>query len=372
MDLIRSIIDFNMKKIKLIIAATVFLACSSTLIAGNEDRAGEAGAAHLLINPWTTSVGWGGANTASVNGLEAMSQNIAGMAFTRKTELLVNHKRYLSGSESSINSFGFSQKLGETNVVGISLMTMNFGDIDVTTEDLPEGGIGTFSPKVSIMNIGFAKAFSNSIYGGLGVKIISESIANVSSRGYAFDAGIRYVTGDNDQVKFGIALKNVGPTMKASGDGLSFTATQDNAGFDVSSSENHRVAEYQLPSLLNIGLSYDFYISPSVDSTSKEITADHRVTVAGNFTSNSFTKDQYRIGLEYSFREMFQLRGGYVLEQNTWFDSAKRTSVYTGPAFGASFIAPLGKKGTTLGIHYGYEMTESFSGTHSIGLRVDL
>ena len=348
------------------------LGYSINLIAGNADRAGEAGASQLLINPWTKSVGWGGANTSSVTGLESMALNIAGMAFTRKTEVLVNHKRYLVGSDIGINSFGLSQRIGEAGVLGISFMSMDFGDIDITTEDLPEGGIGKFSPTFTNIDIGFAKAFSNSIYGGLSVKLISESIANVSTKGYAFDAGIRYVTGDNDQIKFGIALKNVGPTMKASGDGLSFTEENDNAGFDIASTQDHRAASFQLPSLLNIGASYDFYISPKIDSTSKEISADHRVTLAGNFTSNSFTKDQYRFGLEYSFREMFQLRGGYVLEQSTWFDSEKRTSAYTGPAFGASFNAPMGKKGTTLGVHYAYQMTENFSGTHSIGIRLDL
>ena len=66
------------------------------------------------------------------------------------------------------------------------------------------------------------------------------------------------------------------------------------------------------------------------------------------------------------------IRGGYVLEDGTWFSSDKRTSAYTGPAFGASFIAPLGKKGTTFGFHYAYQMTENFSGTHSIGVKLDL
>lgn len=362
----------NMKNLKLSIILLMTLGYSINVIAGNEDRAGEAGASQLLINPWTQSVGWGGANTASVIGLEAMSMNIAGMAFTRKTEVLVNHKRYLSGSGIGVNSFGLSQRVGETGVIGISLMSMSFGDIDRTTVDLPEGDGSTFSPKFTNLDIGYAKSFSNSIYGGLSVKLITESIANVSTKGYAFDAGIRYVTGDNDQIKFGIALKNVGPTMKASGDGLSFDEQNDNAGFDIQSTQDHRAASFQLPSLLNIGASYDFYISPTIDSTSNEISADHKVTLAGNFTSNSFTKDQYRVGLEYSFRSMFELRGGYVLEQGTWFSSEKRTSAYTGPAFGASFIAPFGKNGTTFGIHYAYQMTENFSGTHSIGLRIDL
>jgi len=361
-----------MKKLKLSMMLVMALGYSSIVIGGNEDRAGEAGASQLLINPWTQSVGWGGANTACVTGLEAMGLNIAGMAFTRKTEILINHKRWLVGSDIGINTFGFSQKIGETGVLGVSLMSLDFGEIDITKVDLPEGGIGTFSPKFTNFDIGYAKAFSNSIYGGIGVRIISESIANVSTKGFAFDIGIRYVTGDNDQIKFGIALKNVGPTMKASGDGLSFTEENDHAGFDIASTQDHRAASFQLPSLLNIGGSYDFYISPKVDSTSKEISADHKVTVAGNFTSNSFTKDQYRIGLEYSFRNMFMLRGGYVLEDGTWFSSEKRTSAFTGPAFGASFVAPLGKKGTTFGFHYAYQMTENFSGTHSIGIKLDL
>lgn len=360
-----------MKKIKLILLAFI-TSYSVNVIGGNEDRAGEAGASQLLINPWTQSVGWGGANTASAIGLEAMSLNIAGLAFTKKTELLVNHKRYLVGSEIGINTFGLSQRVGETAVLGLSIMSMDFGNVDITTEDIPEGGIGTFSPKFTVMDIGYAKTFSNSISGGIGIRIVSESIANVSSRGYAFDAGIRYVAGDNDEIKFGIALKNVGPTMKATGDGLSFVETNDNTGNNISSTQNHRAADFQLPSLLNIGLSYDFYISPKMDTTSKEISADHMITGAINFTSNSFTKDQYRFGAEYSFRKMFMLRAGYVLEQGTWFDSEKRTSANKGPAFGASFVAPLGKKGTTFGFHYAYEMTENFSGTHSLGIRLNL
>ena len=362
-----------MKKIKLSITLfTTLLVYSFTLLGGNPDRAGEAGASQMLINPWTRSVGMAGANTASVTGLEAMSLNIAGMAFTKKTELLINHKRYLVGSDININSFGFSQRIGETGVMGLSVMSMNFGDIDITTVDKPEGGIGTFSPSYMNLDVGYAKAFSNSIYGGLSVKVISESISNVSNRGFAFDAGIRYITGENDQIKFGIALKNVGPTMKASGDGLTFQESNDNVGFDVLSTQARRSSPFQLPSLLNIGFSYDFYIGAKVDSATSEISANHKLTAAANFTSNSFTKDQYRLGVEYAFRSMFILRAGYVLEQRTWFDSAKRTSAYTGPTAGVSFVAPLGKSGSTFGLHYAFQATENFDGTHSIGIRLDM
>ncbi len=40
--------------------------------------------------------------------------------------------------------------------------------------------------------------------------MISESISNVRANGVAFDAGIRYLAGDDGRLKFGISLRNVG------------------------------------------------------------------------------------------------------------------------------------------------------------------
>lgn len=359
-----------MKNVKLIIALFLSGLFSLPIFAGNEDRAGEAGASHLLINPWVRSVGFGGANTASAIGLEAMNLNVAGMAYTNKTELMFVTKNLLVGSDTKVSSFGLTQKLGETGVLGVAIMSMNFGDIDITTEDLPEGGIGTFSPSYLNFDIAYAKSFSDRISGGIVVKIISESITNITRRGAAFNAGVKYVTGENDRIKFGISLNNVGPTIGAAGEGLTFTNQDINT--NVTSTQQRRVASYQLPSLLNIGASYDFFLAAVKDSASGSIKANHRITVAGNFTANSFTKDQYRVGVEYGFRNMFMLRAGYVLESTTWFDSNLRTTAYTGPTFGGSVVAPLGKNGSTFGLHYAYQMTERFSGTHSIGVRLDL
>src|SRR6185369_9258244 len=82
---------------------------SGSVFAGNQDRAGQAGATELLINPWARSSGWGGANVAGVHGLDAQFLNVAGTAFTKKTELLFAHTNYLKGAGIGINSFGFSQ-----------------------------------------------------------------------------------------------------------------------------------------------------------------------------------------------------------------------------------------------------------------------
>ncbi|PLW92418.1 MAG: DUF3308 domain-containing protein [Marinilabiliales bacterium] len=332
---------------------------SQNAFAGNEDRAGQAGAGELLIMPFPRSSGWGMSNTSTVKGLEGMFLNVAGTAFTKSTEIMFARTEWLKGSDVNINAFGLTQKVGETGVIGLSVMSMSFGEIQITTVDLPEGGIGTFRP--SFLNIGmsYAKAFSNSIYGGIVIRIVSEAIADVRAQGISIDAGIQYLTGDNENIHFGIALRNIGPPMSFSGDGLSFTASAVSS--DISHTVEERSARYELPALLNIGAAYDFLINDQ-----------HTLTLAGSFTSNSFYKDIYAAGLEYNFKNYFMLRGGFNYEKGM-FDKATSTTAYTGPTAGVTIQVPMNKeKGSMFSIDYSYRTTDPFQGTHCIGARIAL
>jgi len=334
--------------------------------AGNPDRQGSAGAGELLINPWGRSSGWGGAGLASVRGLEAQYSNVAGTAFTRKTELIFARTQWLKGTDININSFGLAQRVGETAVVTIGVTSMSFGDIERTTVENPEGGIGFFSPSFFNFSLSYAKEFSSSIYGGLAFKVISESISDVKATGVAFDAGIQYMTGlkkgQKDNLKFGISLKNVGPTMKYSGDGLSFRDVI--ASNEVDLTIEQRSAKYELPSSLNMGASYDFRFG---GDDSLEIAPMHRITPAFTFSANSFSKDQFRIGVEYAYKTYLMVRAGYV------YEGGESTTFLTGPTAGVTFEIPLGKKsGTTMGIDYSYRDTNPFTGVHTIGARFSL
>ena len=329
--------------------------------AGNPQRAGQAGASELLINPWARSSGWAGANIAGVRGLEGIFSNVAGLAFTEKTELIFSQTQWLKIGDDAvadISSFGFSQKVGESGVLGFSIMSMSFGDIEITTVDLPEGGIGFYSPNFMNIGLSYAKIFSNSIYGGMTVKMISEQISNVGANGVALDAGIQYVTGTEDNLKFGISLKNVGPRMSFTGDGLSFRGIVGDAD-DYKMTVEQRSSELELPALLNIGLSYDINF------------IQHRITGAGTFTSNSFQKDQYRLGGEYSYNEMFMVRLGYTYEDGIRTPST-RTTALRGPSAGFTVELPMGDNGSTFGLDYSYRHTDPFQGSHTIGASINL
>lgn len=331
--------------------------------AGNKQRIGQAGANELLINPWAGSSGWADANSGSISGLEALGLNVAGTALINKTEIGYVNSNWLKGTDISLNAFGFLQKVGDAGALGVYVMSMNLGDIEVTTVESPEGGLGTFNPKFSTIGISYAKEFSNSIYGGVVLKIISGGIADLKTTGVALDAGIQYVTGSQRQLHFGITLRNVGPTMKYTGDGLSFRGVVPPNGVDMT--VEHRSAEFELPTQVKIGLAYDFNFG-----------VGQRITVAGTFTSNSFSKDQMHVGLEYDFKNILILRGGFLYENgiNPFIDDyPQRTTVFTGPTGGVSLRVPLNKEnGSIFSIDYSYRDTDPFQGVHTIGARIIL
>lgn len=331
---------------------------SPLAFAGNPDRQGEAGGYELLLNPWARSAGLHALNASWVSGVEAMNINIAGLSRINKTEFVIGHTRLFEGSGIKINSLGLAQKMGENGAFGISLMSMDFGDIQVTTTNAPEGTGATYSPNFFNLGLSYSHTFDKKVSVGILLRGISESIADVGAFGFALDAGVQYVAGANDNFKFGIALRNMGSPMKFNGEGLSFptTSPQGNPPYPITVAQ--RPAGFELPSTLSIGVSYDFMVGSM-----------HRISPLGNFTANSFSVDQLGGGVEYAFREMFMARVGYR------YDIGLSTSdpthgVYSGLSAGLTIEVPT-KKDTSgkFAMDYAYLATNPFSGTHNFSIR---
>lgn len=351
--------SINKLKNAFVVGAAIFSSFAAT--AGNEDRVGSAGASHMLVNPWARSSALGDAGIANTNGLEGTFTNIAGLAFTKKTQIKFNYSNWLGNAGIAFNSAGIAQRISENDVIAVSVQAMNFGDIPITTVNNPEGDIGFFTPRANIFNVGYARAFSQSIYGGINFKVISENIANLRANGVAIDAGIRYVTGEQDQIKFGITLKNVGPVMRFRGDGLAGQVNYVSTG-NVATLEQ-RSASYEMPALLGIGASYDFIFNEN-----------NKLTAELGFTANSFSSDQYRVGADYKMtneKMAFNIRGGFVYEKNL-FSLENRSNALVGPTAGFSVDALVGENQNALGIEYAARFAGVFGIIHTIGATISL
>ena len=383
-----------------VLVALISVSASNSVLAGNRDRSGQAGASHMLIDPWARTSGMANAGVAEVRGLESVYSNVAGLSFVKRTDFAFNRTHYLVGSNCGINvnAMGFAQHLGKAKdfgTLGISFSSMGFSQVQVTTVAQPEGGLGTYKPSLTTIGIHYAKSFNHFIKGGISLKIINESIADLHATGFAIDAGVQYVAGKFENFKIGVTLKNIGLPMSYKGDGMSFRGRINNTG--VEQTLNVRSAEFEMPSLLAIGVSYDFlwfggeYASMTKEERAEEgLTRDeaqHRLTLAASFTANSYSRDIFAVGLEYGFMRYFMIRAGYSLEN---ISSKKETnengeqelaavlfnsdSFFLGPSVGATVAIPLSKTnvGQNIYIDYAYRFTSKWKGNHLIGIKVSL
>lgn len=333
--------------------------------AGNDQKRGQVGATELQINPWSRSTGWAGANTSMVKGIESMNLNIGGLAHVPGTEAQFTSTKWLAGTDIQINAFGLGQKLGENGgVLGLTVMSMDLGNFKQTTTETPDADIDF---KVSMINLGlgYSKKFSNNIQGGIVLRVVSESVPDASATGVAFDGGVQYTTtigkGEfaKDNLHIGVSLRNVGPEMQFSGDGLTYKGIVKNGTYDQSL--NQRSQSFELPALLNIGAAYDLNFSE-----------ESRLSFAGNFVSNTASNDQIQVGAEYAFNKKFMLRAGFDYQDGI-FSKDDRQIAHTGPTAGVTFELPFGvEKDKSLGLDYSFRATERWNGTHSVGIKVGL
>jgi hypothetical protein len=325
--------------------------------AGNPDRQGEAGAYELLMMPYARSAGLSAMTSSLVTGVEAMHVNVAGMSRINKTEVLIGNSIYLQGTGINTNAFGLTQRVGKGGAFGFSLMALDFGDIPVTTTAQPEGTGADYSPSFFNLAFGYSNTFENKVSVGVLFRAISESISNVSAFGFGIDAGVQYVTGEKENFKFGISLRNIGSRMRFGGEGLSVQRPRPGRG-EYPLTYETRPEGFELPSLLNLGMSYDIYFG-----------AAHRFTVLGHFTAHSFSQDQVGGGFEYALKDFFMLRGAYRYE----FGSSDEITapIETGLSAGVAVQVPLSKtnKKSRLGIEYAYRQTRIWNGTHNFGVR---
>ena len=342
--------------------------CGSTVRAGNPDRQGEAGATQLLMNPWAPSAGLHTLNTSYISGVEAMRLNPAGVSRYAGSQVMLGYANYLQGADISMQALGVTSRVGQNGALGFSIMSLDFGDIGVTTTAQPEGTGAQLN--LSFINVGltYSHRFENKVSVGITLRGVSEASSDVSSFGFAVDAGVQYVTGENEEFKFGLSLRNLGSRMSYGGQALATAAPNPDPSTNYPLTLEQRASSFEMPSVLNIGASYDFLAA----------TANHRVTLMGNFTANSFSRDELGAGVEYAFREQFTARAGYRTNiapgESSEGTVADETPLYDGLSAGVGVRVPLrrGDSSRSFSVDYAFRSTRIYGGTHNVGITLSL
>ncbi len=273
--------------------------------AGRGDKAGTSAAPELLIPVGARDLALGGSTLATTSGVEAIYWNPAGLArASQGTEALFSHMNYIA--DIGVDYIALATSFEGFGTLGFSLKSLSFGDIPVTTEDVPDGTGETFSPTYVTVGLTYSLLATDRISVGVTSNFISERIDRVSASGVAFSIGVQYSSfASVEGLSIGVAVKNIGPSMSFEGPGLLRQAEV----IDVlrpASFYAIEAAEDELPSTIELGVAYAIAMED-----------ENILSFSGVFQNQNLSDDEYKFGAEFGFQNALFVRGGYVLAQES-------------------------------------------------------
>jgi hypothetical protein len=289
----------------LVIMAVLLLGVDSTF-AGGGSRNGTGGATELTIPVGASGIALAGSDISTTSGLGALFWNPAGVShMTNSATATFSHMDYIAniGVEYGAVATNF-QGFG---VISLDIKALSVGSIPITTNEQPDGTGQTYTPQFITAGASYSRELTDRIAIGVTFNYISETIAQVSASGVAFDAGLQYADlGDIKGLSFGLVVKNIGPAMTYGGSGLLVQATATGTTSDPTEAISYvnyysiNAASFNLPSSFEIGFGYQ----PEIDATNK-------VQLSADYQNNNYSGDVYNVGGQYGYNNTFFARVGY-------------------------------------------------------------
>lgn len=349
-------------KSKTMIVFLAILLIASVSFAGTIRSQGSAGATQLLIPVGAESISLSSSNAATVNGVEALGINPAGVARYKKSfQGTASSMSYLADIDQTF--VGFIVNGGQIGSFGLAIKSLDFGDIPVTTADATEGTGEVFSPRYMVLTTNYSKRFADRVTFGANFKFISEQIVNTTASGACVDLGVQYRFADLP-VTFGVVLSNLGPRMRFNGPDLEQSLQPDETESGTIT-ENFRVISesFELPAKLDMSVNYEVFSG---------------LDLMGQFTNNSFSPNSAAFAARYSYGTLAWVAGGTTMSlvgdtQEDGVSDSEWEEWYSNPfglTFGAGVNVPLGDM--SVGISYSVRtVTDYFENNNVVQLMLN-
>jgi hypothetical protein len=274
-----------MNLIKRLIAALVLVVMAAGLGYGQVKKAGITGAAFLKVGVGARAVALGSATTSLTGDVNQMFWNPAGIALNgEQWQATFTYNRWIADLSHSAGAI--AHNFGGLGTFGLGFIALGVSDIPADRDVVPSFLLATFEPfdtqtsaTYSYLDLAlqatWARNFTDRLALGASVKMIRQSIDEASASSFAFDFGSTYKIGFRNAI-IGARINNLG---------------KDLLYYDISS---------PLPLIFSVGASINLIqneqstMTMMVDAT-KPQDADQMIFTGG----------------EYSFNNMFSVRGGW-------------------------------------------------------------
>lgn len=304
-----------MKQIGMIIAAVVVVSGLIVPAAFGQAKLAQTGFNFLSVGTDARATAMGEAFTTIGGSSTSLFYNPAGLAgITSFIDLSLSQMKWIADIKYLSGTIAFTPFEGRYGVIGVSVMSISYGEFHFTQVDASEQGYRDMeawpSPTAYVVGVGYGRALSDRFSVGGQVKYAHQSLGqsvvpvyttvidsagrpqqNVTydTREYAagtlaFDFGTLYKTGLKS-LAFGVAIRNFAQEIK------------------------YERENFQLPLLFKIGLSMNLLdLVPGIGE-------EHTLYASVDAVHPRSYDEYLNIGGEYIFSKTVALRVGYITKQ---------------------------------------------------------
>lgn len=260
-------------------------------------RAGISTAQFLKIGVGGRASAMADAFVAVANDVSALYWNPAGLSQFNENQIIFSHNEWLV--DINHDFLGAVYHFDNDNSIGVAFTSLSMDKMKVTTEFAPSGTGEYFGFSDIAIAVSYSRRMTEQFSFGGTIRYLEETLDKLKMRGVMIDLGTYYWTGLGTS-RFAVTVSNFGNDLAPDG--------------EVTLVGNRSESEWQSfspPTMFRIG----FALEPYEDD-------DNRVTASIQLNHPNDNSENVTIGAEYSYQNMFYIRGGYkfnVDEQNYSF-----------------------------------------------------
>lgn len=274
-------------------------------------RVGTTTANFLEIGVGSAANAMGEASVAAVRDLSSVYWNVAGLAFLEKHEVQFSYQPWIA--DISVGFVGVGIVLPIVGNLALSIKTMDYGQIGVTTLEMQEGTGETYSSLEYVAAFSYSRKLAQWFAFGASGKYVASNIWHMNASALALDLGVmvntHFFAGKKNRengLTFGMSISNYGTRMQYDGMNLlrSIDILPDQTGNYKDVEGQFRLQYWELPLVLRVGIA----IYPLVSNSQK-------LTIALDALHPNNNCESVNVGGQYQYNlpgtgRLF-LRGGF-------------------------------------------------------------
>lgn len=262
-------------------------------------KAGTVTGTFLKIAAGGRASAMGEAYVATANDLTSIYWNPGGLAWVRGNQAYFSYTDWIADLQH--NFAAASLEMRGVGTIGISIITLDAPDQEVTTVEFPNGTGEYFSYQDLALSVSFARKLTDRFSFGISGKFISQTIYRLNATAIAFDIGTLYMI-PGTSLRLGMSLTNFGTKMQFAGDNLEREIDIDPSmpGKTDRVTGFLKTEHWDLPLGFKVGVAYDFRPGENL-----------RLTLGADAVTPNDNHEYINAGSELAYNEFLFLRFGF-------------------------------------------------------------